>query len=78
MFGGFEKIIETLKGRPENMVYIGDNEKKDFIAPNKLGFLTVQLIRHARLHTSISAESGAKARFVIHKISQLPTLLDGL
>ena len=75
---GFEKIIETLKTGPENMIYIADNEKKDFIAPNKLGFLTVQLIRPARLHTSIRAESGAKARFVIHKISQLPALLDGL
>jgi len=75
---GFEKIIEILKARPENMVYIADNEKKDFIAPNKLGFLTVQLIRPARIHTSIWAQSGAKARFVIHKISQLPALLDGL
>ena len=75
---GFVKIIETLKARPENMVYIGDNEKKDFIAPNKLGFLTVQLIRSARIHTSISAEPGDKAQFVIHKISQLPALLDGL
>ena len=75
---GFEKIMQTSEARPENMVYIADNEKKDFIAPNKLGFLTVQLIRSARIHTSISAESGAKARFVIHKISQLPALLDGL
>ena len=75
---GFEKIIEILKAKPESTVYIADNEKKDFIAPNKLEFLTIQLIRHARLHTSVSAESGAKARFIIHKISQLPALLDGL
>jgi putative hydrolase of the HAD superfamily len=75
---GFEKIIQTLNAKPENMVYIADNEKKDFIAPNKLGFLTVQLIRSARIHTSISAESGAKAQFIIHKISQLPALLDEL
>jgi len=75
---GFEKIIETLKARPENMVYIGDNEKKDFIAPNKLRFSTVQLIRPARIHTYISTESGDKAQFVIHKISQLPALLDRL
>jgi putative hydrolase of the HAD superfamily len=73
---GFEKIIEILNEKPENMVYIGDNEKKDFIAPNKLGFSTVQLIRHARLHTSVSAESGAKAQYIIHKISQLPALID--
>jgi putative hydrolase of the HAD superfamily len=75
---GFEKIIEILNEKPENTVYIGDNEKKDFIAPNKLGFLTVQLIRHARLHTSLSAQPGAKAQHVIHKISQLPALLNEL
>jgi putative hydrolase of the HAD superfamily len=75
---GFEKIIEILNEKPENMAYIGDNEKKDFIAPNKLGFATVQLIRPSRLHTSASAESGAKALHLIHKISQLPVLLDKL
>jgi putative hydrolase of the HAD superfamily len=75
---GFKKIIEILNAKPENMVYIGDNEKKDFIAPNKLGFSTVQLIRQARLHTSVSAESGAKAQHIIHKISQLPALLEEL
>ena len=75
---GFEKILQILRKKPENMVYVGDNEKKDFIAPNKLGFLTVQLIRSARIHTSISAEPGAKAQFIIHKISKLPALLNEL
>ncbi|OHB64195.1 MAG: hypothetical protein A2168_02815 [Planctomycetes bacterium RBG_13_50_24] len=73
---GFEKIIQSLNSKPENMVYIADNEKKDFIAPNKLGFLTVQLIRPARIHASISDQSGAKAQFIIHKISELPALLN--
>jgi putative hydrolase of the HAD superfamily len=75
---GFEKMIEMLDAKPENMAYIADNEKKDFIAANKLGFLTVQLIRPARLHTSVCTEIGAKAQFVIHEIRQLPALLDGL
>jgi putative hydrolase of the HAD superfamily len=75
---GFEKTIEILKVKPENMVYIGDNEKKDFIAPNKLGFLTIQLIRPARLHTKTSAEPDGHAQHIIHKISQLPALLDKL
>jgi putative hydrolase of the HAD superfamily len=73
---GFEKIMQILKAEPENIVYIADNEKKDFIAPNKLGFLSVQLIRPARIHTSISSESNAAARHVIRKISQLPSLLE--
>ncbi|HCO93637.1 MAG TPA: haloacid dehalogenase, partial [Phycisphaerales bacterium] len=75
---GFEKIMQKLNARPERMVYIADNEKKDFIAPNKLGFFTVQLILNACLHASASAEPGAKAQFIIHKISELPALLDRL
>ncbi len=75
---GFEKLMETLKAKPEAIAYIADNEKKDFIAPNKLGFLTIQVIRPARIHTESSQESGAAARYVIHKISQLPELLEKL
>ena len=75
---GFEKIIQTLNTKPENMVYIGDNEKKDFIAPNKLGFFTVQLIRPARLHTKVSSDPDGHAQHVINKIIQLPALIEGL
>jgi putative hydrolase of the HAD superfamily len=73
---GFEKIIEILNEKPENTAYIADNEKKDFIAPNKLGFFTIQLIRPARLHTKVSSEPDGHAQHVIHIISQLPALLD--
>jgi len=87
---GFEKLMQTLNSKPEAIVYVADNEEKDFIAPNKLGFLTVQLIRSGRIHTSTPLENrreksltgstsertDAKAQFVIHKISELPPLLE--
>ncbi len=72
---GFRKLIEILGGLPENMVYVADNGKKDFIAPNRLGFMTVQLIRPARLHSSGSEDSDAAAQHIIHQIGQLPPLL---
>ena len=75
---GFEKIVHDLNEPPARMVYVADNEKKDFIAPNKLGFSTVQLIRPARIHTSVSTEPGAGARYVIHQISRIPALLKTL
>ncbi len=75
---GFEKIIQTLRTRPENTVYIADNEKKDFIAPNKLGFFTIQLIRPARIHTSVCVESETAAQHTIGQISQLSCLLEKL
>ena len=75
---GFEKLMQTLNATPEKTVYVADNEKKDFIAPNKLGFLTIQIIRSGRIHTEPSGESGAAARYVIRQISQLPALLERL
>jgi len=75
---GFEKIIQALNTKPENTVYIADNEKKDFIAPNKLGFFTVQLIRPARLHTKVASEPDGHAQHVINEIAQLPALIEGL
>ncbi len=75
---GFEKIMQTLKVEPENMAYVADNEKKDFIAPNKLGFSTIQLIRPARIHRTVSGEPGASAQHTICEISQLSGLLEKL
>ena len=75
---GFEKILHDLDGRPENAVYVADNEDKDFIAPNKLGLATVQLLRPARIHRSASASPGAAAHHIIHKISELPALIETL
>jgi putative hydrolase of the HAD superfamily len=75
---GFEKLMQTLNATSEKTVYVADNEKKDFIAPNKLGFLTIQIIRSAGIHTEPSGESGAAARYVIRQISQLPALLEEL
>ncbi|MBN2181336.1 MAG: HAD-IA family hydrolase [Sedimentisphaerales bacterium] len=72
----FQKILHELKIRPENTVYIADNEKKDFIAPNRLGMLTIQLIRPAGIHTLESSEPDSSAKHIIHQISTLPALLE--
>ncbi len=75
---GFEKLMETLNAKPETMAYVADDQRKDFIAPNKLGFLTIQLIRPARIHTESCKHAGGAAKYVIHKISELPGLLEKL
>jgi len=75
---GFEKLMQNLDARPEMAVYVADNEEKDFIAPNKLGLFSIQIIRPRRVHRESSAEPTARAQYVIHKITQLPQLLDRL
>ncbi len=51
---GFEKLIELLRARPDQMAYVADNEAKDFIAPNGLGMLTIQLLRPRGLYGRVS------------------------
>jgi putative hydrolase of the HAD superfamily len=73
---GFEKLMADLNAKPEATAYVADNEEKDFIAPNKLGFVTIQIIRGARIPRSVSKRSNAAATYVIHRIGQLPGLLE--
>ena len=75
---GFEKMLQTLSAKPENAAYVADNEQKDFIAPNRIGLTTIQVIRPARLHTEQSDEPDAAAKHTIRRIGQLPALLKTL
>jgi putative hydrolase of the HAD superfamily len=75
---GFEKLMQTLNVKPQAIAYVADNEEKDFIAPNKLGFLTIQIIRPACIHTLTYDAPNASAQHVIRKITQLPALLEKL
>jgi putative hydrolase of the HAD superfamily len=75
---GFEKLMQALNAKPQTIAYVADNEEKDFISPNKLGFFTIQVIRSSRIHTLTSDAPNASAQHVIRKISQLPSLLEKL
>lgn len=75
---GFEKLMQVLNAKPQSMAYVADNQEKDFIAPNKLGFFTIQITRPARIHTLTSDAPDASAQHIIRKITQLPTLLEKL
>jgi putative hydrolase of the HAD superfamily len=75
---GFEKLIEMLGARPEQMVYVADNESKDFIAPNRLGMLTVRLLRPAGLHRQSSPLPGSAPKVRIDHIEELAGLLSEL
>ena len=74
----FEKIMQTLNAPPHSMAYVADNELKDFIAPNKLGMATIQLLRPSRIHTQTSDAPNAKPHHTITQIADLPAILDKL
>lgn len=75
---GFEKLLRMLKAEPAQSVYIADNEKKDFIAPNNLGMTSIRIIRPLAIHKDQPAATNknAAADYVIHRLSKLPVLLE--
>ncbi len=72
---GFERLAKMLDVPYKEMAYVGDNERKDFIAPNQFGMLTVQVLRPNRLHTKPGPNDEAKARYQINRLEDLPILL---
>ena len=76
---GFEKILEKLNFPPEQAVYISDNLKKDFIAPNKLGFAaSIHFIRPHQIHKDPAPSKKANPTHTAKDINQLKTILSSL
>ena len=72
---GFEVLLRRLDARPDQTVYVADNETKDFIAPNRLGLLTIQLRRPSGLYRQPSPLPDAAPRVKIDRISDLGGVL---
>jgi putative hydrolase of the HAD superfamily len=75
---GFQKILSELGVTGSECVYIGDNEEKDFIAPNALGMLTVKLSRPISMHTAAAASPQARPARTIRSLTEFPALLASL
>jgi putative hydrolase of the HAD superfamily len=75
---GFEKLLEILNVKGPECVYVGDNANKDFIAPNGLGFATIQVVRPVGIHKKPPPSPEAAASHVIQSISELLEMLNKL
>ncbi|NQU76471.1 MAG: HAD family hydrolase [Planctomycetes bacterium] len=57
---GFQRVAEQLNVPPTVCVYVADNPAKDFVAPNALGWLTIQWCRPGQLHADKPAPQGGR------------------
>ena len=73
---GFEKILNQLDVIGSECAYIADNAQKDFLAPNRLGFKTIQLKRPGRIHTALPASKDAAANYVITSITEVLAIVE--
>jgi putative hydrolase of the HAD superfamily len=71
----FELMAEHFGCDPAACVYVADNVVKDFIAPNRLGWRTVQCKRPDRVHGDTKPPAGGRPKKIITKIEDLKELL---
>ena len=72
---GFERIAEELALAPESLAYVADNPAKDFVAPNRLGWLTIQLLRDGQIHAGKPVADDGAPGVVVRSVAELRSLL---
>jgi putative hydrolase of the HAD superfamily len=73
---GFERIAAELGVGRAFCAYVGDNPAKDFVAPNALGWLTIQWRREGQVHADNPAAAPAGAAQVV--VTDRTAFLDAL
>ena len=58
------------------MIYIGDNEEKDFKGANELGILTFKVERENRIYTNINVDESFQAKFKVKDIKSIIQYID--
>ncbi len=72
---GFTKLSRALGAADKNCVYVGDNPAKDFVAPNILGWLSIQWIRPGQVHSHKPAPNGGQPMRQVRSPGELYALL---
>jgi len=74
---GFKNVMQTLGGKPAEYVYIGDNPKKDFAAPRKLGWQTICVQRSQGIYSEETAPNELyESDFLVNDLYEAAQLLD--
>lgn len=68
----FERVLSDLSVEPERAVYVGDDPRVDFAAPNELGMTTVRL-RRGRYRGLDPATDAATPDHEIRDLEELPS-----
>ncbi len=72
----FELICRALDVSPTACAYVGDNATKDFVAPNALGWMTVQIVRPDGVYRGRLPTAGGTPDKVITTLDELDAALE--
>jgi putative hydrolase of the HAD superfamily len=71
----FELIASLLPESGYRFVYVGDNPAKDFVAPNAMGWITVQVVRDGGIHDARRTVPGGTPQHQVRALTELPDIL---
>lgn len=74
----YQSVVSCHSGSAHDFVYIADNPTKDFLAPNAMGWITVQIAREGRVHRDEAPSPEHAADVVITSLDELERALDTL
>jgi len=73
----YQLVMEHFSAEGSECAYIGDNMEKDFIAPNKLGWLTVQIRRKEGQYVNNVGSDDCNPQIAIDSLKDLEKVLEG-
>ncbi len=71
----FELVAKRFGVEHQRCVYVGDNPSKDFVAPNQLGWLSVQIIRSDGIYRNAVAPVDGEPVHVLDTLDDLKNVL---
>jgi putative hydrolase of the HAD superfamily len=71
----FEDMGAAIGRDGDRFVYVGDNPAKDFAAPNRMGWTTVQIKRPQRIHARAAVIDGGQPHHIISTLAHLAEIL---
>ena len=71
----FERVAAAIGVPGDRFVYVGDNPVKDFVAPNAMGWITVQIVRDGGIHDATKVIDGGAPQHKITSLAELPDIL---
>jgi putative hydrolase of the HAD superfamily len=71
----FEHMEKAFNAKPEQMIYVADNAKKDFVTPNKRGWKSIQICRPRGVHKTPPADRMHAPMMMIRSFDELTACL---
>ncbi len=71
----FRVALDLLRVHPSEAAYIGDDISKDFIGPNSLGMLTIQMKQGMEQNIASEQKNNHKAKFIVKELKEIPPII---